>query len=120
MRQATVALSSAEAEFISASAMVQEVIYLRKFLSNLGFPQTAPTPVFADNETCIAWSEGSVGGSERAKHVDLRVHFVHEARAAGHLLLRKVDSKLNAADILTKASTPTDVYEDLRRRIMGY
>jgi hypothetical protein len=52
--------------------MVQEVIFLRKFLTNLGFPQTAPTPVFADNETCIAWSEGSVGGSDRAKHVDLR------------------------------------------------
>jgi hypothetical protein len=52
--------------------MVQEVIFLRKFLHNLGFPQTAPTPVFADNETCIAWSEGSVGGSERAKHVDPR------------------------------------------------
>ncbi len=49
--QPTVALSSAEAEFISASAMVQEVIYFSKFLSNLGFPQTMPTPVFADNET---------------------------------------------------------------------
>ena len=119
-RQPTIALSTAEAEFISASAMVQEVIYLRKFLGNLGFPQTAPTPVFADNETCIAWSEGSVGGSERAKHVDLRVHFVHEARTAGHLQLHKIDSKLNAADILTKASTPTDVYADLCRRIMGY
>jgi hypothetical protein len=119
-RQPTIALSTAEAEFISASALVQEVIYLRKFMGNLGFPQTAPTPVFADNETCIAWSEGSVGGSERAKHVDPRVHFVHEARAAGHLQLHKVDSKLNAADILTKASTPTDVYEELCRRIMGY
>ena len=97
-RQTTVALSSAEAEFISASAMVQEVIYLRKFLANLGYPQTEPTPVFADNETCIAWSEGSVGGSERAKHIDLRVHFVHEARTAGHLELRKLDSKVNAAD----------------------
>ena len=86
-RQPTVALSSAEAEFISASAMVQEVIFLRKFLSEIGFPLTAPTPVFADNETCIAWSEGSVGGSERAKHVDLRMHFVHEARVAGHLRL---------------------------------
>jgi hypothetical protein len=62
----------------------------------------------------------AAAGSERAKHVDLRVHFVHEARAASHLLLRKVDSKLNAADILTKASTPSDFYEDLRRRIMGY
>ncbi len=46
----TIALSTAEAEFISASAMVQEVIYLRKFLGNLGFPQTAPTLVFAVNE----------------------------------------------------------------------
>ena len=100
--------------------MVQEVIYLSKFLANLGYPQTEPTPVFADNETCIAWSEGSVGGSERAKHIDLRVHFVHEARTAGHLELRKLDSKVNAADILTKASTPTDIFSDLRRRIMGH
>jgi hypothetical protein len=104
--QTIAALSSAEAEFISASAMVQEVIFLRKFSYNLGFPQTALTPVFADNETCIAWSEGSVGGSERAKHVDLRMHFVHEARAAGHLHLHKIDSRLNAADILTKAARP--------------
>ncbi len=74
-----------EAEFISASFMVQEVIFLCKFLTNLGFPQTAPTAIFADNETCIAWSEGSIGGSDRAKHVDLRMHFVHEAREAGHL-----------------------------------
>jgi hypothetical protein len=118
-RQPTVALSTAEAEYISASAMVQEVIYLRTFLTNLGFPQTEPTCVFADNETCIAWSEGSVGGSERAKHVDLRVHFVHEAREAGHLVLTKLESKLNAADILTKASTPPDVFSDLRRRILG-
>ena len=119
-RQPTVDLSSAEAEFISASAMVQAVIYLRKFLANLGYPQTAPTAVFADNETCISWSEGSVCGSERAKHIDLRIHFVHEAGTAGHLELHKLDSKLNAADILTKASTPPDVYLDLHRRMMGH
>ncbi len=33
-RQPTIALSTAEAEFISASAMVQEVIYLRWFSSD--------------------------------------------------------------------------------------
>ena len=93
--------------------MLQEVIYLHKFLANLGYPQTAPTPVspvFADNETSISWSEGSVGGSERAKHIDLRIHFVYEVHTAGHLELRKLDSKVNAADILTKASTPPDVF----------
>ncbi len=65
-RQPTVALSSAKAGFISASSMVQEVIFLLKFLKNLVFPQTAPTPgpAFAYNEACIAWSKGSVGGSD--------------------------------------------------------
>ena len=87
--------------------MVQEVavIFLFLFLTNLGFLQTAPAPVFADNETCIAWNEESVGGSARAKHVDLRMHFVHDARAAGHLQLLKIESRFNGADILTKAST---------------
>jgi hypothetical protein len=35
-RQPTLALSSAGAEFTSASALVQGVIYLRKFMANLG------------------------------------------------------------------------------------
>ena len=71
-RQLAVDLSSAEAEFIAASSIGQ-VIFLRYFLTTLGFPQTAPTLVFADNET-----RESVGGSDRAKHVDLRMHFAHE------------------------------------------
>ena len=61
-----------------------------------------------------------VGSSKRPKHIDLRVHFVHEARAAGHLELCKLDSKVNAAYILTKASTPPDVFSDPRRSIMGH
>ena len=59
----TVALSSAEAKFIAASALVQEVMYTRRLLENLGFPQTDPTCIYEDNQTCIAWSEGSVGGT---------------------------------------------------------
>ena len=64
-----------------------------------------------------------VGGSDRANHVDLRMHFVHEARAAGHFQLLKIESRFNGADIidiLTKASTSPDVFSDLRRRLMGH
>ena len=56
---------SLEVTFASARAMVQEGIYLRKFLANL--PQAEPT-------CTIAWSEGPVGASDCAKHIDLRVH----------------------------------------------
>ena len=52
--------------------MVQELIYTRRLLEKLGFPQPEPTLAFEDNSTYIAWSEGSVGGSDPAKHIDLR------------------------------------------------
>jgi hypothetical protein len=84
-RKRQIALSSAEAEFIAASSVVQEVIFLCKFLDNLGFKQNRPTPIFADNETCIHWSEGSVGGNDRAKHFDLRIerilYMMHTSKA---------------------------------------
>ncbi len=64
--------------------------------------------MFAINETCIAWSEGSVESSDSAKRVVFSMHFVHDASAAGQLQLHKVDSWLNCAEILTKASTSPD------------
>jgi hypothetical protein len=118
-RQNVVALSSAEAEFMAASLLVQEVMYIRKLLEKLGFLQSGPTPIFEDNRTCIAWSEGSVGGSDRAKHIDLRCHFVHEAVKSGILTLRVVNSSDNVADLLTKP-LPEPAFKVLRKRLMGF
>jgi hypothetical protein len=75
-------LSTAETELIAAFSMVQEVIfYARRLLEKLGFQQADPTPIFEDNTTCIKWAGGAVGGTDRAKHIDLREHFVHEAQS---------------------------------------
>jgi hypothetical protein len=104
-RQPTVALSSAEAEFISASAIIQELIYLCKFLANLGCPQTAPTPVFAENETCIAWSEGSVRVALRVLSTSTDV-FTSFTRLAPLVISSFVSSK-------AKSTLPTS----LQRRL---
>ena len=111
-RQSVVALSSAEAEFMAASSLVQEVIAIRKLLEKLGVPQQNPTPIGEDNRTCIAWSEGSVGGSDRAKHIDLRKQFVHEAVLANHIKLEAVRSSDNLADLFTKP-VPRASFESL-------
>ncbi len=71
-RQPVVALSTAEAEFIAVSSMVQEVIYFRRLLEKLGFEQTDPTPIFEDNTTCINWASGAVGGTDQARHIEFR------------------------------------------------
>ncbi len=64
---------------MAASLLVQKVMYVCELLEKLGFLQPGPSPILEDYKTCIAWSKGSVGGSDRAKHNDLRCRFVHEA-----------------------------------------
>ena len=104
-RQPVVALSVSEDEFISASSMIQEVMYPRKLLENPSCPQSHPTTVFADNKTCISWPGGSVGRSERAKRIDLHIGFVHDAAKDVLVKYHNVNTKVNAADILTKLVT---------------
>ena len=50
-RQNVVALSSAEADFMAASSLVQVVIYIQRLLTNLGFPQKFATEVGEDNRS---------------------------------------------------------------------
>lgn len=78
-RQSVHAIWSAEAEFIPSRFIVQKVIFLRRLPAQFRFPRQTSTPIIADNETCIRWSQGAVGGSERAKHIDLHRHSVHAA-----------------------------------------
>ena len=53
--QPTVALSSAESEYMAASAAAQEAIHLRSLLASLGFPQESPTVIWDDSQGgCIA------------------------------------------------------------------
>ena len=75
-------------------------------LDLLGFPQPEGTPIYKDNTTCIKWSDGWVGGSDRAKHFDLRQHFVPEAVDKTILDKAPIDSAKGAADILTKRPKP--------------
>jgi hypothetical protein len=76
--QKTTALSTAEAEYYSASTAGTEILYLRAVLERLGIAQKAPTPVYEDNTACIEWGNSVIGGRERAKHIDIRKHFAHE------------------------------------------
>jgi hypothetical protein len=66
-----------------------------------------------------AWSEGSVGGSDRAKHIDLGEHFVHDAVAKGVLKLMSIASAANVADLLIKPPG-FGLFPQLRKRLMGY
>ncbi len=44
------------------------------------------------------------GGRERAKHIDIRKHFAHEAVQNGHLRLVRVSTSKQLADIQRTSS----------------
>ncbi len=68
---------------------------------------------------CIAWSEGSVGGSDRAKHIKLGEHFVHDVVEAKILKLIPVNSVDNVTDLLTKPLTKTPFLSQ-RKSLLGF
>eukprot|EP00965_Chrysotila_dentata_P003001 97043-Pleurochrysis_carterae.AAC.6 len=76
-KQATVALSSCEAEIVAASEATKEAEYLRTLLSDLGYARTCPTSLAMDNKSAIDLAYNPEH-HQRSKHIDRRHYFVRE------------------------------------------
>ena len=84
----------------------------------MSLPQEDGTPVYEDNTACIEWGNHIIGGSERAKRIDIRKHFAHEAIQTRHMRLIRVPTDEQLADIFTKA-IPFSKFERCLTGLMG-
>ncbi|KAE8969014.1 hypothetical protein PR001_g27622 [Phytophthora rubi] len=100
-KQATVALSSAEAEYMAIAVAVQEVLWVRQLLKEMAIGIGCATDVFIDNKAAISMASNS-GYTPLAKHIDLRVHFVRDHVENGAIKVQHVRSAQQLADYLTK------------------
>ncbi|KAF7130877.1 hypothetical protein RHSIM_Rhsim10G0166500 [Rhododendron simsii] len=101
-KQRTIALSSAEAEYIAATDAACEAIWLRRILSDMEHKEEGPTVIYCDNMSAIAMSKNSVFHG-RTKHIELRHHFIRDLVQNGEIQLEFVNTKEQLADIITKA-----------------
>ena len=76
-KQTSVALSTAEAEYIALSSATQEAVWLRQLTSELRFKPTKPTVIYEDNQSAIALAQNAQFHN-RMKHIDRRQHFARE------------------------------------------
>ena len=69
--QATVALSTAEAEYVALGSAAQKAIWLQQLLLDLRANPEAPINIFEDNQGAIAMVKNPVG-HKRTKHIDIK------------------------------------------------
>ena len=100
-KQKSVALSTAEAEYIAASMACCEAVWLRKLFSELFQHVLDTTVILCDNQSGIRMTENPVF-HDRSKHIDIRYHFIRDMVQRGAVRLDHIGTDEQVADILTK------------------
>ncbi|KAL0117638.1 hypothetical protein PUN28_008790 [Cardiocondyla obscurior] len=105
-KQASVALSTMEAEYAALSEVSREVVYLKRLLIHMGFEKyvTSPINVFCDNQSAIELSKNAVF-HKRSKHIDINFHFTRELVDKKKIVIHYLQTDSMLADILTKSLT---------------
>jgi len=85
-KQATVALSSTEAEYLALTQGTKEALHIRTLLSELGYPQSSPTPMNEDNQSCIELALNPIHHA-RTKHLDIQLHFFRQCISKSTIVL---------------------------------
>ncbi|KAH7852964.1 hypothetical protein Vadar_031538 [Vaccinium darrowii] len=101
--QSTIALSTTEAEYMAVTEAIKEAIWLQGLVTDLGVEQEHVT-VYCDSQSAIHLAKNQVHHS-RTKHIDVRFHFIREVIEDGEVLLEKIGTVDNPADMLTKVVT---------------
>nr|GEX52821.1 ribonuclease H-like domain, reverse transcriptase, RNA-dependent DNA polymerase [Tanacetum cinerariifolium] len=101
-KQATVALSSCESEFIAATRAATQALWLKRLLSKLTHSQEEKITIQVDNKSAIALMKNHVFHG-RSKHIDTKYHFIRECVEREDIQVEFVNGEYQKADILTKA-----------------
>ena len=101
--QSAVALSTTEAEYMAITEAIKEAIWLQGLLDDLGVGQKQVT-VFCDSQSSIHLAKNQVYHAW-TKHINVRYHFVREIIEEGGVLVQKIKTGDNLADMLTKVVT---------------
>ncbi|KRZ81194.1 Retrovirus-related Pol polyprotein from transposon TNT 1-94 [Trichinella sp. T8] len=113
-KQRSVALSTAEAEYVAASEAAKDMMWLMTLFAEVTEVKQKPI-LFVDNMGAVKLSKNPEF-HKRSKHIDVRFHFVREKYNEGKIDIQHIDSENQKADILTKA-LPKTRFQNLRQQL---
>eukprot|EP00253_Pinus_taeda_P014050 PITA_14050 len=114
-KQSSIALSTAEAEYVATTYYCTQLLWMMQTLQDLQITCTPPISIFCDNTSAISISKNPVMHS-KAKHIPINYHFIREQVLEKKDKLEYVPSKEQIVDILTKP-LPRETFEYLRQKL---
>ncbi|WJX45133.1 hypothetical protein P8452_32036 [Trifolium repens] len=100
-QQSVVVLSTTQAEYTALVEGVKEAIWLKGMIGELGIGQGC-VKIHCDSQSAIHLTNHQVY-HERTKHIDIRLHFVRDMIETKEIIVEKVASEENLADMFTKS-----------------
>ncbi|XP_042059319.1 secreted RxLR effector protein 161-like [Salvia splendens] len=98
--QHIVALSTTQSEYIAITEAMKEAIWSKGVLSELKFLKHVPA-LYSDSQSAIQLCKNPVL-HDRTKHIDVRFHFLRDVVEKQEIMLHKVHTDNNPADMGTK------------------
>jgi hypothetical protein len=113
--QTIVAQSTCEAEYIVVATISQENLFVRMLLTDLGFHQPSPTPMFCNNRSAIHnVTRGCT--SRKTRHISLKYHLSRDLASKGIIRMVYVPKANNCAYLLMK-HVPLSTFTHLPAKI---
>jgi hypothetical protein len=99
-KQNSVALSTAEAEYVSAGSCCAQLLWMKQTLLDYGVKFDC-IPLLCDNENAVKIVTNPVQ-HKKTKHIDIRHYFLRDYMSKGDLVMESVRTDDQLADIFTK------------------
>ena len=101
-KQSLVTTSSTHAELRAIFQLTKDILFVISLCDSLHRPISLPAIVFEDNSASITLTQDFHGRTKNCRHFLMLVDYIREQVASGILHLKKIPTRDNPADILTK------------------
>ena len=114
-KQSSIALSTAEIEYVAAVSCCTQLLWTMQKLQDIQITCTPPISIQCDNTSAISISKNLVMHS-KTKHIPIKYHFLREQVLKQKVKLEYVLSKEEVADIFSKP-LPRETFEYVRENL---
>jgi hypothetical protein len=100
-RQATVALSTVEAEYIVMSQCAQQMVWMQTWLDKIKVEHHLPSVIKGDSRDALALAKNTKDHG-KVKHIDIRHHYIQDLVKDKKIIFEQLTSADNLANLFTK------------------